>query len=237
MNLSYRDGRNAIGARCRACRSPRRRTRAIRQDPRVASVVYAGTTEGLWKTDNAGNSWTLQTPPGLIVNDVAVDPADSSHLLLATDRAGILESRDGAHTFFDANSGFSHRQVWRVLAGASGMIATVRHDKEYGGVFLSSDGLTWRGISASGLAGNDVLRVARLSTGYLLAGASGGGLYLYRASKDAWGDDRKNLASRKTLRLRTHRHGGIAARRGSRRPRGNRRRTLCRDARRRAALE
>jgi photosystem II stability/assembly factor-like uncharacterized protein len=52
-----------------------RRTRAIRQDPAHPSVVYAGTTEGLWKSVDGGASWTQMTSPTLIVNEVAIDPA------------------------------------------------------------------------------------------------------------------------------------------------------------------
>src|SRR5258708_653071 len=71
-----------------------RRTRAIRQDPQRAGTVYAGTTEGLWKTEDGGKSWS-HTSSNLIINDVLIDPGDSAHLFLATDRAGVMESHDG----------------------------------------------------------------------------------------------------------------------------------------------
>ena len=34
------------------------RTRVLKQDPRNGNVVYAGTTEGLYKTTDAGRTWT-----------------------------------------------------------------------------------------------------------------------------------------------------------------------------------
>src|SRR5204863_952573 len=111
-----------------------RRTRAMRQDPAHEQVVYAGTTEGLWKTENNGATWAQMTSPTLIVNEVIIDTANSDHLFLATDRAGILESRDGGRTVQPANTGFSHRQIWRMESWklASGnhiLAAAVRHDK------------------------------------------------------------------------------------------------------------
>lgn len=159
-----------------------RRTRAIRQDPQLPLTVYAGTTEGLWKTENGGVNWSRMTSPSLIVNDVTIDPHDSAHVLLATDRAGLLESRDNARSFQSANMGFSHRQVWRLIGGPREIVATVRHDKEYGGVFVSADGAEWRSQS-EGLAGNDVLSLTRLAGGELLAGTPGG---LYRYANHVW---------------------------------------------------
>jgi photosystem II stability/assembly factor-like uncharacterized protein len=159
-----------------------RRTRAIRQDPQLARTVYAGTTEGLWKTENGGTNWSRMTSPTLIVNDVAIDPRNSAHVILATDRAGMLESHDGARSFSPANQGFSHRQVWRLVGGSQEIAAAVRHDKEFGGVFLSSDGENWR-AAPEGLDDNDVLSLTRLPSGELLAGTGGG---LYRYTKGAW---------------------------------------------------
>jgi len=170
-----------------------RRTRAIRQDPARPDLVYAGTTEGLWKTVNGGDTWTQVTSPTLIVNEVAIDPDDPGHLVLATDRAGLLESRDGARTFQLINNGFSHRQVWRLESwtapgGQQVLAAAARHDKEYGGVFLTEDGQRWRALSANqpdGLNGADVISLIAGPDGALLAGASDG-LYRFLADHGIW---------------------------------------------------
>ena len=34
-----------------------RRTRVLKQDPSNPAIVYAGTTEGLWKTADEGKNW------------------------------------------------------------------------------------------------------------------------------------------------------------------------------------
>ena len=51
------------------------------------------------------------TPKDIIINDVYVDPKNSQHVLLATDRSGVLESDDGSVSFHPINQGFSERQV------------------------------------------------------------------------------------------------------------------------------
>jgi photosystem II stability/assembly factor-like uncharacterized protein len=166
-----------------------RRTRALRQDPAHPAVLYAGTTEGLWKTADRGSTWTQMTGSTLIVNEVAMDPADPEHLVLATDRAGLLESRDGARTFQPINNGFSHRQVWRLESwiapgGQQVLAAAARHDKEYGGVFLSEDGQHWRALT-DGLNGADVISLIVGPDGTLLAGATDG-LYRFLTDKGIW---------------------------------------------------
>jgi len=154
-----------------------RRTRVLQQDPGNSDVVYAGTTEGLWKTVDAGKTWRRMTAPNLIVNDVLVDPRRPAHLLLATDRSGVLASNDGAQTVFASNHGFSHRQVSAVLADrndANTIYAGVVNDKEFGGVFVSRDaGAHWTQLNA-GLAGHDIFSLAQAGNGALIAGTNRG---------------------------------------------------------------
>ncbi len=78
-----------------------RRTRVLKQDPSNPAIVYAGTTEGLWKSVDEGKNWKLSSSPEVVVNDVLIDPRNSHHVLLATDRSGVLASDDSATTFTD----------------------------------------------------------------------------------------------------------------------------------------
>src|SRR6266568_230226 len=75
--------------------STARRTRVLMQDPLHLNIVFAGTTEGLWRTSDSGKTWARTTGPEVIVNDVFVDPTDANRMLLATDRGGVLASNDG----------------------------------------------------------------------------------------------------------------------------------------------
>src|SRR6185437_4615798 len=100
--------------------STARRTRVLQQDPSNSLIVYAGTTEGLWKSVDAGKTWIWIGPANLIINDVMVDPTNPKRILLATDRSGVLDSDDGGATTVASNRGFSHRQVSAMVASPDG---------------------------------------------------------------------------------------------------------------------
>ena len=80
------------------------------------NIVYAGTTEGLWKTIDLGKVWKRVSNPEVVVNDVLIDPRDSNRVLLATDRSGVMASTDGASNWTPSNQGYAHRYVSAILA-------------------------------------------------------------------------------------------------------------------------
>jgi photosystem II stability/assembly factor-like uncharacterized protein len=171
------------------------RTRILMQDPAHREVVYAGTTEGLYKTVDGGKTFRRMTGPDVIVNGVYVDPQDSNRVLLATDRGGVLASKDGGTSFDPSNEGFSGRKVEALLvppavgptAPAARIFAGVVNDKSYGGVFVSSDGgAHWEQIS-EGLEGRDVFALAQAQDGTVLAGTSHGIFALEAGTADAAG--------------------------------------------------
>src|SRR5439155_23451350 len=71
--------------------------------PRQASVVYAGTGSGLFRSQDAGANWTL-TSLGDPVSAIASDPSDAAHLL-AFAESGMKVTRDGGRTWKPANQG------------------------------------------------------------------------------------------------------------------------------------
>jgi photosystem II stability/assembly factor-like uncharacterized protein len=153
-----------------------RRTRVLKQDPNHPTVVYAGTTEGLWKTDDSGKSWRRITSTEVIVNDVLVDSRDSNHVMLATDRSGVMASNNGGASFEPSNIGFAHRQVAALAVDPedpSTLYAGLVNDKQYGGVFVSRDrGAHWQQMNA-GLDGRDVFALRKTGM-HVLAGTSNG---------------------------------------------------------------
>jgi photosystem II stability/assembly factor-like uncharacterized protein len=174
--------------------STARRTRVLMQDPVNRKIVYAGTTEGLYKTMDDGVNWSRITGPDVIINDIYINPKDPQHVLLATDRSGVLLSTDAGATFTASNEGFSQRQVASILADAKheGTIyAGVLNDKGYGGVFVTEDGgTTWQQRS-KGLDGRDIFTLAQTDDGTLLAGTEHG---IFRWNGSAWEQDGNVIA-------------------------------------------
>jgi photosystem II stability/assembly factor-like uncharacterized protein len=172
-----------------------RRTRVLLIDPTSPNTVYAGTTEGLYKTTDGGATFRRMTEPDVIVNDVYVDPKNPQHVLLATDRGGVLESNDAATTFKAANTGFSQRQVSSLLVDAKSpqtIYAGVVNDKSYGGVFVSHDeGGTWSQES-KGLDGRDVFSLSQSPEGTVLAGTNAG---IFRWEGSSWVSNGKVVKS------------------------------------------
>ncbi len=158
-----------------------RRTRVLKQDPTNENIVYAGTTEGLWKTVDLGKSWKRVSSEEVVVNDVFIDPRDSNHVLIATDRSGVMASTNGAATWETSNHGYAHRYVSALLAdnqNANTLYVGIVNDREYGGVFFSHDnGQHWMQKSA-GLGGRDVFALKQAASGMLVAGTNRGIFYL-----------------------------------------------------------
>jgi len=151
-------------------------------------VVYAGTTEGLWKTTDAGATWKRMTGSNVTINDVLIDPRRSSRVLLATDRSGVLASDDGGVSFTASNRGFTHRQAAALLVDrndSAALYAGVLNDKEFGGVFVSRDsGQTWKQTS-DGLDGRDVFVLRQAADGSLIAGTDRG-VFALRPNASRW---------------------------------------------------
>jgi photosystem II stability/assembly factor-like uncharacterized protein len=167
-----------------------RRTRMLTQDHENRQVVYAGTTEGLYKTENAGKTFRQMTGSDVIVNDVFVDPNDPKHVLLATDRGGVLASKDGGATFAASNAGISERKVEALIVDRTDptrMYAGVVNDKNFGGVFVSTNGGKDWEQSGTGLDGRDVYVLAQTKDGNLVAGTNAG-IFLLEAAENAGGD-------------------------------------------------
>jgi photosystem II stability/assembly factor-like uncharacterized protein len=172
-----------------------RRTRVLMLDPTDHNTVYAGTTEGLYKTTDGGATFRRMTAPEVIVNDVYVDPKNSQHVMLATDRGGVLESEDAATTFKASNAGFSQRQVSSLLVDAKSpqtIFAGVVNDKTFGGVFVShDDGANWSQQS-NGLQGRDVFSLSQATDGTIVAGTNAG---IFRFDGTTWQADGKIVKS------------------------------------------
>jgi photosystem II stability/assembly factor-like uncharacterized protein len=157
--------------------STARRTRVLMQNPKNPDIVFAGTTEGLWRTSDAGKNWIRMTRPEDIVNDIYIDPQRTDHMLVATDRGGVLVSEDGGFTYKPSNSGFSARQIAAYAADPKNpaqVYVGVVNDKDSGGVFASADGgISWT-QREDGLNGRDVFALTVAPDNTLIAGTNHG---------------------------------------------------------------
>jgi photosystem II stability/assembly factor-like uncharacterized protein len=195
-----------------------RRTRVLMQDPENRDVVYAGTTEGLYKTVDGGRTFQRMTGPDVIVNDVYVAPGDSNRVLLATDRGGVLASKDAGISFTASNEGISGRKVEALLVDPGDparIYAGVVNDKSYGGVFVSTNGgAAWAQIGNGigdgpdgGLDGRDVFALVQAQDGTVLAGTSHGIFALTTQGADpAW--QPRNTIANTLVKTATETHFG-----------------------------
>src|SRR5256714_14160586 len=131
--------------------SQSRRTRAIFQHPSIPGLVFAGTTEGFWRSAKGGdnNSWMVTTSRQLEINSIAVHPRNPNTVYIGTNNYGVMISTDGGKNFVPSNNGFSGRFVNAIVPdreSATRVYATTINTTTGGGVFFVSNdsGATWQ---------------------------------------------------------------------------------------------
>lgn len=126
--------------------SQSRRTRAILQHPSIAGLVFAGTTEGFWRSTNGGadGSWQLTTRRDLEINSIAVHPSNPQTIFIATNNYGVMVSRDAGKNFVPSNEGYSSRFTNFILPDRERperVYATTINTATGGGfIFISNNG-------------------------------------------------------------------------------------------------
>lgn len=131
--------------------SQSRRTRAILQHPSVAGVVFAGTTEGFWRSERGGDadSWMVTTSRQLEINSITVHPSRPETIFIGTNNYGVMVSNDSGKTFAPTNGGYSGRFANSIVADWETpnriYAATINTATGGGFLFTSNDnGQTWR---------------------------------------------------------------------------------------------
>jgi photosystem II stability/assembly factor-like uncharacterized protein len=171
-------------SRLRGIPQSSRRTRAFAQDRARPDSFYAGTTEGLWVSDDDTETWRLATSRNLVVNALASLPDGT--LLLGSEGAGVLCSRDRGRTWTASNRGFSERFVSRIVFDAAGgrVLVGVWGDRQHGGVLTAP---TTRGPwfrLGVGLEGREILSLA-VAPSLVLAGTDEG-LFSLSQAETVW---------------------------------------------------
>lgn len=142
---------------------------SLAADPTAASTLWAGTDDGVYRSDDGGASWSkVSAAPGGVVHAVLVT---GSGAVLAGADSGLFVSAD--------------RSTWNAATGASGTMFALAQKGAAGeiaaggaaGVFVSTDGgATWN-AQTTGLTNPDVFALTYLGDGTLLAGTNGGSVF------------------------------------------------------------
>jgi photosystem II stability/assembly factor-like uncharacterized protein len=121
------------------------RAQIVYIDPVNDHRVYTGTTEGLFVSDNDGQTWMRLTSPDTVVNAIQIDPGNNRRLLIGTEYQGVLLSEDGGRTWQESNSGFVRQQIsWIIpepqasgqflsgaLSGGGGLYSYNKQDRSW----------------------------------------------------------------------------------------------------------
>ncbi len=112
-------------------------------------MIFAGTTEGFWRSLNGGNSWMLTTSRTLEINAIAVHPKDPQTVYLGTNNYGVMVSHDGGKNFVPSNEGYSGRRAYAIVPDheqAGRIYASTINTATGGGFFFVSNdsGVTWQ---------------------------------------------------------------------------------------------
>ncbi|MCP5149223.1 MAG: thrombospondin type 3 repeat-containing protein [Chromatiales bacterium] len=119
---------------------------ALAVDPATPTTLHAAAFDGVFRSTDAGVSWT-EIGPDLaatfdVVNDLAVA---SPELRLATTRAGVLRSTDGGASWTAANLGIDRASVRGLaVAPATGRLLAAVAAGNHRIVASDDDGATWQ---------------------------------------------------------------------------------------------
>ena len=116
-------------------------------DPHMPGTVYAGTTKGLFKTTDAGASWS-RAEKGLTdtyISAILIDPSNPNVLYAGT-RKGVHKTTDGGQTWGEANAGLATLNI-RAMALSPTDPQTVFAGTNGSGLFRSRDSArTWQHV-------------------------------------------------------------------------------------------
>ncbi len=90
-----------------------RRTRAFAQDHDRPDTFYAGTTDGVYVSDDDAKTFRRTTTPGLVVN--ALVSLGGGRVLAGVEGEGMLVSADFGRSWFPSNDGFRERLVRQIV--------------------------------------------------------------------------------------------------------------------------
>lgn len=137
------------------------RTYVVAQDLKDPSIVFAGTTGGLVRSNDSGLTWRKLSDDAS--RAVAFDPTTPSRIFVATDQHGILRSENHGDTLAEVNQGFCNRHFSALGSDGRSLFTTSIYESQAGGVFRLDppvvSGWTRVGTSAA-MQGEQILKIA-----------------------------------------------------------------------------
>ena len=165
-------------------------------DPTRRSILYAGTSGGVYKSIDQAGHWEkvnnglvppnmLKTSRALNVTSILVDPYEPDTIYAAT-LAGLYKSTDAAKSWNRIGASLPDQMIVVMILDRTrkGVIYITGRD----GVHRSEDGgMTWKAIN-SGLATTNIRTIAQSMTDPKLfyAGTNGSGLYRSKDAGETW---------------------------------------------------
>ncbi len=109
-------------------------------DPVDSNIVYAGTTNGLFKTMNRADSWTRigQSLPDQFISSLVIHPTQHTTLYIGG-RAGVQKSMDGGQTWQAMNAGLATLNI-RTLVMSPSEPQLLYAGTNGSGLYRSTDG-------------------------------------------------------------------------------------------------
>ena len=170
--------------------------------PSDNNTVYLGTSAGIIRTTDAGQTFEAPQLRGVSVADIQISPDDPNILYAATRFAGIAKSTDAGANWEAASTGLpSTEMVTLTLDDRSP--ARLYVGTNAGGVFRTLDGAaTWQlvsnGINAATIR---ALAVNPLDTANVLASSFGGGIFRSTNGGAGWQGSFEGLQARQVVAL------------------------------------
>ena len=140
----------------------------IAVSPGDASVVLAATDQGVYRSADAGATWTQTSLKGVRAWTVGFDARAPHPAYAGLSGRGVARSDNGGTTWTDASDGLTDHDVRCLAFGLEGMAAGTSD-----GIDVSADGLHWRTAGLDGYSVSSLVVSANQPQLTLVAGVDG----------------------------------------------------------------
>jgi hypothetical protein len=152
---------------------------SVAVQPGDPNQLLAGTDQGVYRSADAGATWTQTSLQGTRVWAVGFDARDPHASFAGLDTKGVSRSDDGGKTWADVSDGLTNLDVRSLAFGLEGVAAGTRS-----GVSVSGDGKHWRTAGLDGFSVSSLAVAANQPQLVLIAGVDGNppgqGGYVFR---------------------------------------------------------